>query len=237
MIQNNTINPKDSIIFHIPHSGTIIPDYTGFNLDLIDDQMKALTDHNTQDIFNVNGIDSIIFPYSRLFCDVERFPDEQEPMFLSGHGFYYTKTNDGKELRTLENKDNVLKYYNTHHNILTNKVKEKLDINGACTIIDCHSFNNDFFPFKTPDICIGTDDFHTPKFLIDKVIHTCKKFGFSYDTNTPYEGTIIPASYYKTNNMVNGIMIEINKKLYMDNNSPNYFLIHKMNQFINQIFI
>lgn len=90
-----------SIVLHIPHSKTLIPseainDYV--SQDILNNEISLLTDHATDEIFDINNIDKIIFPYNRVFCDVERLNDDEEIMFKYGRGFYYTKTDDGKIL-------------------------------------------------------------------------------------------------------------------------------------------
>ena len=92
---------KKQIILHIPHSSTDIPFYDGFDLDLIDDETNLLVDIATDKIFNFEDVDSIVFEYNRIFCDVERLDDDSEPLFKKGRGFYYTNTDNGKILREL----------------------------------------------------------------------------------------------------------------------------------------
>jgi len=228
---------KNSILFHIPHSKTLIPDYTGFNKELVDHEISLLTDFRTDEIFYVENIDQLIFPYSRVFCDVERLPDDMEPMFKKGRGLYYIKTDMGKDLRNDDNKNKVVEIYNNYHKRLESIVDKKLSDNGFCTIVDCHSFPNtpfitdDFQTKDRPDICIGTNDFHTPKHLIDSIIHNCKKYNFSYLINYPYSQTIIPLKFLNTNENVHGVMIEINRKLIWKHSDISY-----LNQFINDIF-
>ena len=236
---------RQSTIFHIPHSRTVIPDYTGFISSKIDHEIKLLTDFATEDIFQVPSVESIIFPYSRVFCDVERLPDEQEEMFSKGRGFFYTNTDSGELLRTdvrgIKQKVHDL-YYQPHHEKLTSLVEKKLSKHGLATIVDCHSFADE--PFESnliqdsqrPDICIGTDNFHTPQKLVSSIKNKCLKFGYSCEINSPYSGTIVPLKFYKSNNKVQSIMIEINRKLYMDNGVVNYGSVHVINSFINTLF-
>lgn len=80
----------DSFVLHIPHSSTHIPDYTGFDMEKVQVNIDQLTDWATDEIFNVGGVEKIVTPFSRLFCDVERFDDDVEPMLQIGRGFYYT---------------------------------------------------------------------------------------------------------------------------------------------------
>jgi N-formylglutamate deformylase len=117
---------KRAIILHIPHSSTRIPFLEKFrynSLNLMKKENKLLTDHSTDKIFNIDGIDKLIFPYSRIFCDVERFNDEDEIMYKYGRGFYYTKTDSGLNLRK-ENNKRKIKVYNKHYLKHHNKLVE-----------------------------------------------------------------------------------------------------------------
>lgn len=113
----------------------------------------------------------MVFKYSRIFCDVERFrDDEKEKMALKGMGVVYTRDLD--TLITLPNKKYkriVLKsYYDKYHNKLDKRVVNGLKKNDNCLIIDLHSFSdmmvNKLFKSKdNPDICLGVDPFFTRK--------------------------------------------------------------------------
>jgi N-formylglutamate amidohydrolase len=81
-----------NLILHIPHSSTNIPFFDGY----IDDKQKIikeiikLTDWFTDDLFSNEIDDAIITPFSRIFCDVERFTDDKlEVMSKFGMGFLY----------------------------------------------------------------------------------------------------------------------------------------------------
>jgi len=232
---------NDSIIIHIPHSSIFIPDYTGFNLEFLEKEIIKLTDWGTDIIFNNDNVTTIKPNFNRVFCDVERLDDDNEEMFKYGRGFFYTKTDDNKLLR--KNIDNIKSkiynnYYKPHHKLLTETVNNKLMNNGLCIIFDVHSFSNT--PFKTdinqnpnrPDICLGIDEFHTPKYFIDYVKNAYEKYNLKVEINNPYKGTIIPLKYYNKNNNVNSIMIEINRDLYMENDK---ILTNKL-IFLNKIF-
>ncbi len=68
------------------------------------------------------------------------------------------------------------RYYDPHHARLETLVAEKLEASSKCLIIDCHSFPSKPLPYEPdqsanrPDICIGTDEFHTPKWLTDECV-------------------------------------------------------------------
>jgi N-formylglutamate amidohydrolase len=177
---------------------------------------------------------------------VERLDDENEIMFKCGRGFYYTKTDGGKLLReNLSGNKAVIHsdYYLKHHNTLTKLVDQKLKNNCFALIVDCHSFAE--IPFKSdmeqtgerPDFCIGTDEYHTPKWLIERVCTFLTNHGYSVKINYPYVGTIVPLKYYQSNNNVYSIMIEINRKLYMDNSNVNGKKVKKLNRLLSNLFL
>lgn len=236
---------KKRYIFHIPHANINIPDYSYFNTDIIDNEILKLTDWATDIIFNVDGIDRIITPFNRVFCDVERLPDTDEIMYKCGRGIYYTNTDDNNMLRELNtsHKSYVINnYYNTHHLALNELVKNKLLAYDEVIIIDCHSFAN--IPFKTdliqdknrPDICIGIDNIHTPQNLINKIVNHFKSYNLSVEINSPYSGTIIPVNYLNNTN-VKSIMIELNRNLYMnDYKTIDLEKIIKLQKIINNLF-
>ena len=214
-------------ILHIPHSSTYVPDYSGYLVpkEKIQDEINFLTDWATDKIFDVSNIDKIVVPFSRVFCDVERFYDEQEEMFAKGAGIAYTKLDSGEDLRKVSKalKQKILKeYYEPHHRTLDKITHQKLEKHGEAIIIDCHSFSStplkrEFNQSKVrPDICIGTDNFHTPASLTKKYQEFFRAQGFQVAINQPYVGTIVPTKYYKKDQRVKSIMIEINKKLYMN---------------------
>jgi N-formylglutamate deformylase len=236
---------KESLLFHIPHSKTDIPeqfknDFVN-DYELIQNEINLLTDFATDEIFTIKYTTKIVFPYSRIFCDVERLNDEDEIMFKVGRGFYYTKTDNGKQIRLNENsKDLIYKeYYIKHHNDLIKIVNEKIESKGFVTIIDCHSFSDK--PFKTdleqkndrPDFCLGTDEYHTPKWLVDFIYNGLISLGYSVEINYPYSGTIIPITHYRQNDNVYSIMVEVNRKLYMD---ENYIVDNDKILILNDIF-
>ena len=213
------------IILHIPHSSTSFPSREGFVcLDLIPGEVEKLTDWHTDRIFAVPGITTLRAGFSRVFCDVERFvPDELEPMAAHGMGFYYTHTDDGRLLR----EESVYKqrvkrdYYDTHHHSLAALVNARLESEGTCCLVDCHSFADT--PSRLdldqdaarPDICIGTDPFHTPWQLADAVDRVYRRAGYDVRENKPYRGTMVPAPHYKCDKRVMSVMIEINRRLYL----------------------
>lgn len=218
---------KQKLIIHVPHSSTHIPNKTGYAIDYVElnSEILKLTDWYTDELFS-NESDIIIkAPFSRVFCDVERFVDDaEEVMSKCGMGVLYESLDDGNTMRTVtpEFKKQVIReYYNPHHQTLSNAVDSQLVENGFCIIVDAHSFpdyplNRDLNKdLKRPDICIGTNSFHTPSELVNDSKEYFRQQGFSVEINSPYGGTLVPMKHYLKNKNVISIMLEINRKLYL----------------------
>ena len=169
-----------SIILNIPHASKHIPDkylkYFTLSKKDLEIELLKMTDHFTDELFEIScsNIHQLKFPLSRLLVDVERFEeDELEPMFKVGMGCIYEKTHDGKSLKLVKDIEDELinKFYKTHHENFTKIVDAKLKKNNKVLIIDCHSFPKYPLPYELnqsidrPEICIGTDDFHTSEEL------------------------------------------------------------------------
>lgn len=232
-----------NLILHIPHSSRKIPYYNNFILprEELETEINLLTDWYTDELFDLDNTTRVVADFSRIFCDPERFADdEKENMSKVGMGVLYETTDDGRKMRevTPELKQQIIReFYNPHHTKLKQAVKAKLKTNATATIVDCHSFTD--FPLKRdvdqnknrPDICIGSDNFHTPESLVIFSKMFFEKYGLSVKINSPYSGAIVPLDYYGENARVQSIMIEINRKLYLsDKNikSSNFDFIKDM---------
>jgi N-formylglutamate amidohydrolase len=216
------------LVLHIPHSSTEIPLLDGYvsSHDEIQQEIIKLTDWYTDDLFDSQVDDKIVTPFSRIFCDVERFADDElEIMSKVGMGVLYEKLDSDELLRKVspELREKILNdHYWKHHNSLTKIVEEQLNVNGECLIVDCHSFPST--PLlkaidqnkNRPDFNIGTDSFHTPKNYIDASITYFENLGYSLGIDWPYSGSIVPLKYYQKEKKVSSIMLEINRKLYLN---------------------
>ena len=227
-----------NLILHIPHSSTNIPFLDGYVADAnqIQNEIVKLTDWYTDELFFSETDTTIIAPFSRIFCDVERFEnDEDEIMSKVGMGAVYERFDSGDLLRnvTSDLRAKIIKdYYWKHHNAFSDKVKEQLDQSNSCLIIDCHSYPSTPITrdldqtANRPDFNIGIDSYHTPKNLIAACIAFFEEKGYSLGVDWPYKGTIVPMEYYQKNKSVCSIMLEVNRRLYL--NEPSN---EKSNQF------
>ena len=218
-------------LVHIPHSGTDLPNQFINDYLLSTDELSSnifqycdlYTDEIFEDFFNLFG--GVKSQYSRLFFDPERFgDDEAEDMhkkFKLGW-FYENAILEKKPLRKVNNKAKIRSYFETHHNELNKKTEEKLSLYDKCTLIDCHSFSNERYWFHNknlvlPDICIGFEENHVDEELVNIISNEFKKYDLGI--NVPYEGSLVPTNYWGKDFRVKSVMIEINKKLYLESDN------------------
>jgi N-formylglutamate amidohydrolase len=219
-------------IRHIPHSSTEIPESyrEPFLLsdEKLDREVLRMTDWYTDELFGGDTEGALVFPVSRLLVDVERFEnDDEEIMASRGMGVLYTKTHDLRPLRrepTPEEREELLsRYYRPHHEKLERMVDDSLEKLGHALVIDCHSFPSRRLPYEMaaeddprPEICIGTDSFHTPAWLRAVAAESFTRAGFSVDLDSPFSGALTPMKHYGKEKRVHSLMIEVRRDLYMD---------------------
>ena len=235
-VKGADMQKNNPIIIHVPHASTFIPEEEKqyFVTPDLKHEIAVMTDHFCDDLYDI-GEEMIRFPVSRLICDPERFRnDAEEIMSKNGMGAVYRKCSDGTPLKTVteHHREEILeRYYDRHHMRLTEAVERKLKAYGTCLIIDGHSFYDEPLPYELnqekdrPDICIGTDPYHTPENLTETFCNYFREKGYTVKINRPFAGSLVPLKYYRKDPRVASVMIEINRKLYMDhdlNKTDNY---------------
>lgn len=221
------------VVLHVPHDSIVIPSEVKSQFLLTDEELALevgrMTDHFTHEIFAESFDHAVVVrsPISRLVVDVERFPDDaDEPMAARGMGAVYTTTSHLTPLRrslsAAEREVLMHTYYHPHHAALEAAVGMALDRYGRCLVIDCHSFPSIALPYEKadslkerPDICIGTDEFHTKSELADAFMAAFSRAGFRVSLNDPFAGALVPASRYRGDERVSAVMVEVNRRLYL----------------------
>jgi N-formylglutamate deformylase len=221
------------IVAHVPHAATLIPASIRAEILLDDDalaqELIRLTDWHVDGLFSwIGELGGPMFVnrLSRLVFDPERFVDDaDEPMAKAGQGVVYTRTTDGRPLRILTDDDRarrIVQFYEPYHAALTGLVTDTLHRFGRCLIVDCHSFSSDPLPSEPdqtpdrPDICIGTDPFHTPPALAEHLRRAFVAEAFRVRLDSPFAGALVPLAYYGRDDRVTSLMIEVRRGLYCD---------------------
>lgn len=227
-----------TFIIHLPHTSFDLPRDDDFLISgsKLQKELVSSADIEINKIFNIPEIEKHVCNFSRVFCDVEKTL-KYEVCDIKGRGIFYTKTINGDDLRDFTHGkywDVITNYYIPYHNEMFSKVSSILEKQGVVRIIDAHSF--DGFDFDI-DICIGYDDYHTPKYLLEYIVQFFKNKGYNVQLNIPYSGSYVPMPYFHTNDNVQSIMIEINKKLYCNiNGIPNSDKVIELNDIIKEMF-
>ncbi len=221
------------VVGHVPHASTAIPAAVRAEL-LIDDaalqrDLVRLTDWHTDDLFDWlrdRGTAMFVNHLSRLVFDPERFADDTlEPMAAVGQGAVYTRTTSGERLRDLTDEvrtKRIAGLFEPYHAALAELVRSQLERFGCCTLLDCHSFATLPLPSEPdqspdrPDICIGTDSFHTPPALAAALERALLVEGLSVRRDMPFSGCLVPLAYYRRDQRVSSVMIEVRRGLYCD---------------------
>ena len=224
---------ETAVVFHVPHASTDVPSHLKNTFLLSDADLQAeiirMTDHYSDQLVGniLPAAARVRFPVSRLVVDPERFADDsEEPMSRHGMGAIYQLTADGRQLRKRpspgEREELKRRFYAPHHEALTQAVGRALAIHDRCLLIDMHSFPSRPLPCdadqnpQRPDICLGTDEYHTPPNLAEAAALTFEKQGFSVEFNRPFAGALVPMDYYRSDPRVAALMVEVNRRLYLD---------------------
>ena len=217
------------ILIHVPHASLYIPeDYKQTALipqAELEEENAFMCDTGVLELIPpAFAANTVAFPYARLYCDVERFRDDSEPMQKLGMGYIYTHDSKGREMFRPDeaHREEVSRIYEAHHEKLNRLTAEILQEHGRCLIIDLHSFSDEtvnrlFGWTDFPDVCIGTEPDYYSKELVDGIISLCKSLGLSFALNYPYAGSLVPSRYLgQRNTGIVSVMLEINKRVLRD---------------------
>ena len=216
----------ENVVIHVPHASLYIPEayIPDYDLEVLSHEMLVMTDWYCNELFACEA-EMVDLKVSRLVCDVERFRDDKdETMSQRGMGVYYTHSSRNMPFRKFSNakREEVIRnYYDPHHAKLEATVEQRLAQYGQCLIIDGHSFYPESLPYEPdqqpnrPDICIGTDDFHTSPNMVYKMVNYLQDHNLSVKINSPFAGALVPIKYYQQDARVKSVMIEINRSLYL----------------------
>ena len=227
----------NSLILHIPHSGTSFPEEERIPEKCarrLVDNASSVIDWYTDELFVQDtcdaGITAVIFPYCRTYCDVERMIDD--PMEKKNLGICPLRFNitgpdygfnrmEGCHHFPIINEADSFRQYQEYHHKMEDLLLRKGGISARTLLIDCHSFSSrptpilpDYDADNEVDICIGYNEDKTKpsEMVIGTILHHFRMLGYKVGVNAPFSN----AKTFNTLAEYHSLMIEVNKKLYMD---------------------
>ncbi len=219
MKQNSSlVNHYRNILLHIPHSSTSFPVNTPYTFDDLNVEERLLIDYYTVELFtplnNMEQVSSLVFPYCRLYCDVERLVND--PLELQGLGISYVRHHHfPSRYASFSTLQSAFPLYADFHAAVSKQMVEK---GSDLLLIDCHSFSAkpNLLNTNPPDIdiCIGynDDDTRPTDAVLTAIAHHFRSRGYKVGINTPFSNSktfSVPLPYHS-------VMIEVNKRLYMN---------------------
>ena len=222
-------DPASPWILHVPHASRRIPAAIRARIRLDDAELEleldAMTDAHT-DLLAQRIVERVrgarpwrfVNHLSRLVVDPERFPDEREVMERVGMGAVYTRTSTGAPLRE-DDRELIATYFEPYSRALADLVDERLAATGRAVIVDVHSFPAAPLPYELhpeharPVTCLGTDERHTPAWLLDAAREAFAPLG-SVAVDAPFRGTYVPLRHYGGDDRVTSIMLELRRDAF-----------------------
>lgn len=166
------------------------------------------TDWHTDTMFGIpfssDKIPVVKGTISRFDCDLERL--QNDPLELEGRGIIYRRSHSGAvRISSDRPEEELIDAWNQYRSQIVDSLVDN------SLIIDCHSFPSDI---SNVDICIGynEDSSRPPHKIIELISEHFKGHGYSVGINEPYSNAISP----HTNKIYHSVMIELNKKIYLD---------------------
>jgi N-formylglutamate amidohydrolase len=193
----------DKIVLAIPHSvgKTDFLDWDRPEVAKIDSDRWTdwFTDRVFIPFYGRSRISAVVGSVSRFDCDLERLAND--PLESVGRGILYNTSHSGA--RRLNSGEEFLHHWHEYRKDIVN------ELTPNSLLIDCHSFPSDV---SNVDICIGiNDDWSSPdEMTLDTVLQHFRDY--KVEINKPFAGSLtLEAGFpYKS------LMIEVNKKLYLD---------------------
>ena len=237
-------NPDNPILITVPHAGNIYPDLFIKNLKINLCEVRRIEDYQSNKILDQideQMADIIIAQCSRAVVDLNRSrnaidhsmftqvfehePVSEKQMIKYGLGVFPNKIFGKTILKNplpFSYAIHMLEhYYDPFHKSLNKQIMYLNNTFGFCYHIDLHTMpSKALLNFKKePDIVLGDNFGKSCSIeLISYFQNVFQENGFTVEVNNPYAGGFITRNYGNPSKGVHTIQIEINRKIYMDEN-------------------
>ncbi len=229
-----TSSPATPLVVHVPHASAEIPPSARSAL-LPDDaalarELHRVTDHAADRLLAPpDGGTTVRFPVSRLVVDPAWGGHEAATSHGAHHfGRVHLETTDGEPLRATPSREELelmLELHaRPHHRRLLTAVHAALHAHGVALVVDGRTFPERPGAWHgavshdgpTPDVCLGTDPFHTPPRLLEAAVARFEDAGWTVGIDRPFAGTVVPAGLHRRDARVRSLAISVNRRRCLD---------------------
>ena len=243
----NTDNIQYPLILSVPHKGQVFPEeflhITVVSQSELRKNEDAFVDELVMSASN-EGIPMLAMNIARSFIDVNRDKMEIDPTMF--YNYPTPELSMGRRCRlglgvihriTAKNhpiykglldynevQERFIKVYDTYHKRLQQLIDKCLKKFGMCFVLDCHSMPSEICSLlqetQKIDFCLGTlFDQSCPEEMHNFFKEKLEQKEYYVSDNSPYSGAYITFNYCQPRRKIYTMQIEINRGLYMDEQS------------------
>lgn len=232
---------QGGVIFASPHSGRIYPDWF-----LAESRLDAQHLRSSEDAFvdrliatgQDHGAVLLTANVPRCVVDLNRAPDEMDPLVVSGAlprimsprimaglGVIPRVVSQGRAIHdrpiAREEADlRISRLWHPYHRALSLLIDEAVERFGGAVLIDMHSMPRDalaHLPRPRPDFVLGDRNGVSASARISaEVSEAVTGEGFRVRRNSPFAGAYITAAYGRPRENIHVVQLEMDRSLYMD---------------------
>jgi N-formylglutamate deformylase len=236
-----------AVVVNVPHAGEAVPDGITPPPALPSEVLRRDVDLGVERLCaNAPrlGAGLLYTHVSRFVVDLNRHPDDvaaavelpparRPPVSYGPRGLVWLETTRGEVVlpRKLspDELDARLAYYHPYHQALAQLLAERKRRHGFAVLLDAHSMpslgatGQCDAGVSRADIVLGDNlgKACSPE-LVARVEDVCARAGLSVVRNRPYRGGYDTRYYGRPEKGVHALQIEINRKLYMDEDALRY---------------
>ena len=230
------------LVVDSPHSGSLYPDDFDFecSLTMLRQTEDSYVDELVAHAATEAGAIVVAAQFPRSYIDANRAEDDIDPALLAqpwpqplapsqrtllGLGLVRRLCKSGVPvyrgpLTVAEVRKRIEQCYRPYHAALERAVARRMEQFGECYIVDCHSMpgrGGEHAFARRSDIVLGDRNGEScdPAFT-RRVRDIFQEMGYSVALNDPYKGVEIVRRYGGPANGRHALQLEINRKLYMN---------------------
>lgn len=242
LVRDDPVGEPVPVVFDSPHSGVIYPKDFDYICPLA--ALRQAEDAYVEELFAAapdHGATLLYALFPRSYIDVNRAPDDIDPMLLDGSwpgilrpseksaaglGLIRWQIRPGRpmydgRLTVAEVMERIDRYYRPYHFQAAEILNGLADRFGAAWLVDCHSMPSVGLPSgrrgrSGVDFVIGDRDGSSCEWeFVDFIVSRLRGMGYSVALNQPYKGVEMVRRYGEPSRGRHAVQLEINRSLYM----------------------